>query len=100
MPQPILVGFVLAPLFIDCPGLISEVGSDGALGFNVNIPFNRGDESLVIFILLVLSKEFGDSEYLGAFHTVVIPIASAFRPSIVILAAGLGSGNVCALMTL
>jgi acetoin utilization deacetylase AcuC-like enzyme len=77
--------------------LSSEVGGEGAEGFNLNIPFptQNGEGTNIFDILcfeelnLMLFSEFGDSEYLGSFYSIVVPIGQAFRPDIVILAAGL-----------
>ena len=32
--------------------------------------------------------DFGDSEFLGSFYSIVIPVGQAFRPDIVLLAGG------------
>ncbi|XP_061113820.1 histone deacetylase 6 isoform X1 [Conger conger] len=51
-----------------------RVGQGKGRGFNVNIPWNGG--------------KMGDSEYLAAFHTVVMPIARQFDPELVLVSAG------------
>ena len=75
-------------------GLIDEVGAEGAEGFNINIPFHGLEErlfslSLPHLSLTSISPVFGDSEYLGAFYSIVLPIANAFRPDLVIYVPGL-----------
>nr|XP_023691607.1 histone deacetylase 6 isoform X2 [Paramormyrops kingsleyae] len=51
-----------------------KVGRGKGRGFNVNIPWSGG--------------KMGDSEYLAAFHAVVMPIAREFDPELVLLSAG------------
>ncbi|KAG9336040.1 hypothetical protein JZ751_003300 [Albula glossodonta] len=51
-----------------------RVGQGKGRGFNVNIPWSGG--------------KMGDSEYLAACHTVVIPIARQFDPELVLVSAG------------
>ncbi|KAG7472662.1 hypothetical protein MATL_G00111270 [Megalops atlanticus] len=51
-----------------------RVGQGKGQGFNVNIPWSGG--------------KMGDSEYLAAFHTVVMPIARQFDPELVLVSAG------------
>jgi histone deacetylase 6 len=50
------------------------VGEAAGLGFNVNIPFN--------------GRKMGDSEYMMAFQSVVLPIAYEFQPELVLVSAG------------
>ncbi|KAG5536247.1 hypothetical protein RHGRI_023883 [Rhododendron griersonianum] len=50
------------------------VGSMGAEGYCVNVPWSRGGV--------------GDNDYLFAFQHVVLPIASAFSPDFIIISAG------------
>ncbi|KAM4662765.1 protein deacetylase HDAC6 isoform 2-T3 [Discoglossus pictus] len=51
-----------------------QVGFGNGEGFNVNIPWNNG--------------KMGDTEYLAAFHRVVMPIAYEFNPQLVLISAG------------
>ncbi|XP_018608525.1 histone deacetylase 6 isoform X2 [Scleropages formosus] len=51
-----------------------RVGRGKGLGFNVNIPWS--------------GSKMGDSEYLAAFHMVVMPIARQFDPELVLVSAG------------
>ncbi|XP_062397348.1 histone deacetylase 6 [Sardina pilchardus] len=51
-----------------------KVGEGKGRGFNVNIPWNGG--------------KMGDSEYLAAFHHIVMPIAREFCPDLVLVSAG------------
>ncbi|XWS48328.1 hypothetical protein CRYUN_Cryun13aG0066100 [Craigia yunnanensis] len=55
-------------------GAAFEVGSKGAEGYCVNIPWNRGGV--------------GDKDYIFAFQHVVLPIASKFAPDFTIISAG------------
>ncbi|XP_058227179.1 histone deacetylase 15 isoform X2 [Rhododendron vialii] len=55
-------------------GAAHEVGSMGAEGYCVNVPWSRGGV--------------GDNDYLFAFQHVVLPIASAFSPDFIIISAG------------
>ncbi|KAK4803955.1 hypothetical protein SAY86_003772 [Trapa natans] len=60
--------------FYPSTGAAWEVGSDGAEGYCVNIPWSRGGV--------------GDDDYVFAFEKVVLPIASAFAPDFTIISAG------------
>ncbi|KAM4610227.1 histone deacetylase 6 isoform 2-T6 [Polymixia lowei] len=51
-----------------------RVGLGQGAGFNVNIPWSGG--------------QMGDSDYLAAFHNVVMPIATEFNPGLVLISAG------------
>ncbi|XP_031422041.1 histone deacetylase 6 [Clupea harengus] len=51
-----------------------KVGEEKGRGFNVNIPWSGG--------------KMGDSEYLTAFHHIVMPIATEFSPDLVLVSAG------------
>ena len=51
-----------------------KVGEGEGEGFNVNIPWN--------------GQQFGDSEYMLAFHSVVLPIAYEFNPELILISAG------------
>ncbi|KAE8736481.1 Histone deacetylase 15 [Hibiscus syriacus] len=55
-------------------GAALEVGSKGAEGYCVNIPWSRGGV--------------GDNDYVFAFQHVVLPIASKFAPDFTIISAG------------
>ncbi|CAL8324506.1 unnamed protein product [Merluccius merluccius] len=51
-----------------------RVGVGQGAGFNVNIPWSGG--------------RMGDSDYLAAFHHIVLPIATEFNPGLVVVSAG------------
>ncbi|XP_062418072.1 histone deacetylase 6 isoform X1 [Pungitius pungitius] len=51
-----------------------RVGVSKGAGFNVNVAWSGG--------------QMGDSEYLAAFHSVVMPIATEFNPGLVLVSAG------------
>ncbi|XP_041655286.1 histone deacetylase 6 [Cheilinus undulatus] len=51
-----------------------RVGVSKGAGFNVNVAWSGG--------------RMGDSDYLAAFHQVVMPIATEFNPSLVLVSAG------------
>ncbi|CAH9143895.1 unnamed protein product [Cuscuta epithymum] len=55
-------------------GAAKEVGSMGAEGYCVNIPWSRGGV--------------GDNDYVFAFQNIVLPIASEFAPDFTIISAG------------
>ncbi|KAJ4821933.1 Histone deacetylase 15 [Turnera subulata] len=55
-------------------GAASEVGTNGAEGLCVNIPWSRGGV--------------GDNDYIFAFQHVVLPIAAEFDPDFTIISAG------------
>lgn len=55
-------------------GAADEVGTMGAEGYCVNIPWSRGG--------------IGDNDYIFAFQNVVLPIASEFNPEFTIISAG------------
>ncbi|XP_021292116.1 histone deacetylase 15 isoform X1 [Herrania umbratica] len=55
-------------------GAAYEVGTKGAEGYCVNIPWSRGGV--------------GDNDYIFAFQHVVLPIASKFSPDFTIISAG------------
>lgn len=55
-------------------GAAFEVGSKGAEGYCVNIPWSRGGV--------------GDNDYIFAFQHVVLPIATKFAPDFTIISAG------------
>lgn len=54
-------------------GLVDETGTAAGTGFNVNIPLPAGS---------------GDAAYLATMERVVVPIATQFRPDLVIVSAG------------
>ncbi|NXD26703.1 HDAC4 deacetylase, partial [Spelaeornis formosus] len=53
------------------------VGTGAGVGFNVNMAFTGG-----------LDPPMGDTEYLTAFRTVVMPIANEFAPDVVLVSSG------------
>ncbi|XP_031739877.1 histone deacetylase 15 isoform X5 [Cucumis sativus] len=55
-------------------GAADEVGTMGAEGYCVNVPWSRSGV--------------GDNDYIFAFKQVVLPIASAFAPDLTIISAG------------
>ncbi|KAL3824774.1 hypothetical protein ACJIZ3_020803 [Penstemon smallii] len=55
-------------------GAANEVGTMGAEGYCVNVPWSRGGV--------------GDNDYIFAFQKVVLPIASEFDPDFTIISAG------------
>ncbi|XP_076291494.1 histone deacetylase 4 isoform X16 [Lasioglossum baleicum] len=63
--------------FFPGTGGSTECGAGEGLGCNVNVAWSGG-----------LNPPMGDAEYLAAFRTVVMPIAKAFDPSIVLVSAG------------
>jgi acetoin utilization deacetylase AcuC-like enzyme len=63
--------------FFPGTGSIYECGQEQGLGKNVNIAWNGK-----------LSPPMSDAEYLAAFRCVVMPIAQAFKPQIVLVSCG------------
>uniref|UniRef100_A0A8C9VDQ8 Histone deacetylase n=1 Tax=Scleropages formosus TaxID=113540 RepID=A0A8C9VDQ8_SCLFO len=63
--------------FFPGSGAADEVGSGPGEGFTVNVAFTGG-----------LHPPMGDVEYLLAFRTVVMPIASEFAPDMVLVSSG------------
>ncbi|XP_059812559.1 histone deacetylase 5 isoform X2 [Hypanus sabinus] len=63
--------------FFPGSGAPDEVGTGLGVGFNVNIAWTGG-----------VDPSNGDVEYLTAFRTVVMPIASEFSPDVVLVSAG------------
>ena len=55
-----------------------ECGAGAGLGFNVNVAWAGGLEP----------RPMGDAEYLAAFRSVVMPVARAFDPDVVLVSAG------------
>ncbi len=60
-------------LYPEESGTLDEVGTGAGAGFNVNIPLSAGS---------------GDAAYQAAFDRVVLPLARAFRPELVLVSAG------------
>ncbi|KDP20091.1 hypothetical protein JCGZ_05860 [Jatropha curcas] len=60
-------------------GAAYEVGTKGAEGFCVNIPWSRG--------------RVGDNDYIFAFEHVVLPIAAEFDPDFTIISAGFDAAS-------
>jgi histone deacetylase 4/5 len=63
--------------FFPGTGASTECGSGAGLGFNINIAWSGG-----------INPALGDSEYLAAFRTIVMPVAREFSPDIVLISAG------------
>eukprot|EP01137_Pigoraptor_chileana_P006391 Opistho-2@50717 len=63
-------------------GRMAETGLGGGEGYTVNIPWSNCEDTLL-----------GDSEYLAAFRSVVIPIARHFSPEIILVSAGFGAAD-------
>ncbi|ESP03569.1 hypothetical protein LOTGIDRAFT_137337, partial [Lottia gigantea] len=56
-----------------------NVGTGDGEGFNINIPWNH--------------NRMGDSEYIAAFHHIIMPIALEFAPELVLVSAGFDSAH-------
>ncbi|XP_077158629.1 histone deacetylase 9 isoform X3 [Paroedura picta] len=63
--------------FFPGSGAPNEVGSGPGEGYNINIAWTGG-----------LDPPVGDVEYLAAYRTVIMPIASEFEPDFVLVSAG------------
>uniref|UniRef100_A0A8D0BKA9 Histone deacetylase domain-containing protein n=1 Tax=Salvator merianae TaxID=96440 RepID=A0A8D0BKA9_SALMN len=63
--------------FFPGSGAPNEVGSGPGEGYNINIAWTGG-----------LDPPMGDVEYLAAYRTVIMPIASEFEPDFVLVSAG------------
>ncbi|XP_064380603.1 histone deacetylase 5 isoform X2 [Dromaius novaehollandiae] len=63
--------------FFPGSGAPEEVGSGMGVGYNINIAWTGG-----------VDPPIGDVEYLTAFRTVVMPIATEFSPDVVLVSAG------------
>ena len=63
----------------DDVGLDDRMGEGAGTGFNINIPLGA-------------NKQVGDLEYLLAFDQVVLPALAAFKPDLVLVAAGFDAG--------
>ncbi|XP_043930992.1 histone deacetylase 4 isoform X2 [Protopterus annectens] len=63
--------------FFPGSGAPDERGAGPGVGFNVNMAFTGG-----------LDPPMGDTEYMAAFRTVVMPIANEFAPDVVLVSAG------------
>ena len=59
-------------------GAASEIGGGAGRGFTVNVPWPAG---------------MGDSEYLAAFDRILLPIARAFAPDVVLVSAGFDAAD-------
>lgn len=68
--------------FFPGSGAATEVGSGTGEGFTVNIAWTGG-----------LDPPMGDTEYLTAFRTVVMPIAHEFSPDVVLVSAGFDAAD-------
>ncbi|XP_043939807.1 histone deacetylase 7 isoform X2 [Protopterus annectens] len=68
--------------FFPGSGAPEEVGSGPGEGFNVNVAWTGG-----------VDPPMGDPEYLAAFRSVVMPIAHAFSPDIVLVSAGFDAAD-------
>lgn len=68
--------------FFPGTGSLDECGAGAGRGFNVNIAWSGG-----------LNPPLGDTEYLAAFRTIVMPIAKEFNPDIVLVSAGFDAGD-------
>ncbi|KAI8393322.1 uncharacterized protein BYT42DRAFT_550653 [Radiomyces spectabilis] len=65
--------------FYPFSGAPEECGEDGGLGRNVNIAFSMSEEK---------PKPMGDTEFIAAFHHLLIPIARQFGPDMIFVSAG------------
>ena len=63
----------------DDVGLDDHMGEGTGTGFNINIPLGA-------------NKQVGDLEYLFVFDRVVLPALAAFRPDLILVAAGFDAG--------
>ena len=54
-------------------GGVNEVGTDKGAGFTINVPLSAG---------------FGDGEYQAIFRELLVPIADAFAPDLILVSAG------------
>ncbi len=59
-------------------GSVAEIGGGDGRGFTVNVPFPGG---------------MGDAEYLAAFDGLLLPIAKAFDPDLVLVSAGFDAAD-------
>jgi len=57
-------------------GRVSEKGKGAGVGYSMNVPLQRG---------------LGDAEYLDIYEKLLVPVASAFKPSILLVSAGFDS---------
>ncbi|KAG2205836.1 hypothetical protein INT47_004019 [Mucor saturninus] len=65
--------------FYPFSGAPNECGEAGGLGRNVNIALSASEEK---------PKPMGDTEFVAAFHHLVIPIAKQFDPDMIFVSAG------------
>ncbi|KAI5635197.1 histone deacetylase domain-containing protein [Phthorimaea operculella] len=68
--------------FFPGTGAASECGAGAGLGYNVNIAWCSGT-----------NPPLGDAEYLAAFRSIVMPIAKAYDPEIVLVSCGFDAAN-------
>jgi acetoin utilization deacetylase AcuC-like enzyme len=54
-------------------GRFSEEGTGAGVGYSVNVP---------------LQRKLGDAEYLALYEKLLVPVASAFKPSLILVSAG------------
>ena len=74
--------FEQAPgVFFPSAGLPTHIGAGAAVGYNLNVAFPH------------VAGGFGDADYTAAFEILVMPIARAFGPSLVVIAAGFDSAR-------
>ena len=59
-------------------GAVAEIGGGEGRGFTINVPFPGG---------------MGDAEYLAAFDGVLLPVADAFDPELVLVSAGFDAAD-------
>lgn len=57
------------------------IGEGPGAGYNINIPWEHG--------------QCGDSDYVAAWDHVLIPVAKAYNPDIVLVSAGFDAGYLC-----
>lgn len=68
--------------FFPGTGAIDECGQDAGIGKNVNIAWNSR-----------LNPPMGDAEYLAAFRSIVMPIAQAYQPEMVLVSCGFDASD-------
>ena len=62
-------------------GDLDRIGADAGEGYNCNIPFSDYDDTV------------GDREYMYAWERVLIPMAKAFQPDLIIVSCGFDSAR-------
>ena len=65
-------------------GLPDRLGADKGLGYNVNIALEEGDTTGI---------GLGDGDFIAVFRDIVLPLASEYRPQLVIVPAGFDAGE-------